>query len=75
MVETTDASKAAEDVSPSISPPNATKALFLQFFLFLFSFHPSYDYLLHQTFPEETPTQEQESNSLPIENDPIVVVT
>ena len=34
-VETTDVFKAAEDVSPSISPPDAAKALFLKFLIFI----------------------------------------
>ena len=46
----------------------------LQTLNFLFNFHPSSDYLLRQTLPEETPMQELESDSLPIENDPVVVV-
>ena len=46
----------------------------LQTLNFLFNFHPSSDYLLRQTLPEETPMQEQKSYSLPIENDPVVVV-
>jgi len=38
-------------------------------------FSPFSDSLLRQILPEETPTQEQESDSLPLESDPIVVVT
>ena len=45
---------------------------FSQKFLILFDFHPSSDSLPCQILPEETPMQEQESDSLPIENNPIV---
>ena len=34
-VETIDASKAAEDVSPSISPPDAAKVFFSKFLIFI----------------------------------------
>ena len=44
LVETTDASKAAKDVSPSISPPDAAKAFFLNFFIFI-QFSPFSDHL------------------------------
>ena len=46
--------------------------VFSQKFLILFNFHPSSDSLPCQILPEETPMQEQESDSLPIENNPIV---
>ena len=72
MVETTDASKTAEDVSPSISPPDATK-IFLSKFLIQFS--PFSDYLPYQTLPKETFMQGQKSGSLSIEGDPIDVDT
>ena len=68
MVEATDASKTTKDVSPSISSPDVAKVFFSKL-LILFNFHPSSDYLSHQILPEETSMQEQESNSLPIEND------
>ena len=37
-------------------------------------FSPFSDYLLRQKLPEEILMQEQESDSLPIENDPIGIV-
>ena len=46
--------------------------VFSQKFLILFNFHPPSDSLPCQILPEETPMQEQESDSLPIENNPIV---
>jgi len=70
LVETTNASKAVKDVSPSISPPNAAKALFLKFWIFI-QFSPFSDHLPCQTVPEETFMQEQESDSPPIDSDPI----
>ena len=73
LVETTDASKAAEDVSPSISPPDAAKSFFLKFLIFI-QFSPFFDHLPCQTPPEETFMQEQESNSPPIDSDPISAV-
>ena len=36
-------------------------------------FSPFFDHLPCQTFPEDTFTQEQESDSLPIENDPVSI--
>jgi len=42
--------------------------VFSQKFLILFDFHPSSDSLPCQILPEEIPMQEQESDSLPIEN-------
>ena len=57
LVETTDASKVAEDVSPSISPPDAAKALFLKFLIFI-QFSPFSDHLPCQTLLEETFMQE-----------------
>ena len=56
-IETTDASKAAEDVSPSISPPDAAKALFLKFLIFI-QFSPFSDHLPCQTLHGETFMQE-----------------
>ena len=73
LVETTDASKAAEDVSPSISPPDAAKALFLKFPTFI-QFSPFSDHLPCQTLPDETFMQEQESDSLPIDSDHVGTV-
>ena len=70
MVETTDASKTAEDLSLSILPPDAVEVFFSKL-LILFDFHPSSDFLSCQILPEEMPMQEQESDSLPIENDPV----
>jgi len=35
LVETTDASKAVEDVSPSISPPDVAKVFLLKFLIFI----------------------------------------
>ena len=46
--------------------------VFSQKFLILFNFHPSSDSLPCQILPEEIPMQEQESDSLFIENDPAV---
>ena len=74
MVETTDVSKTAEDVSPSISLPDATKVFFSKISIFI-QFSPFSNHLPCQTLPEDTFTQEQESDSLPIENDPVVVDT
>ena len=73
MVETTDASKAAEDVSPSISPPDAAKALFLKFLIFI-QFSPFSDHLPCRTLPEETFMQEQESDSPPIDSNRVGAV-
>ena len=73
MVEKTDASKAAEDVSPSISPPDAAKSFFLKFLIFI-QFSPFFDHLPCQTLPEETFMQEQESDSPPIDGDPVGTV-
>ena len=72
-VETTNASKTAEDEDPSTSLPDAARYLlktlnFIQFSLFS-------DHLPCQTLPEETFTQEQKSDSPPVENDPIDVDT
>jgi len=72
LVETTDASKIAEDASLFISSPDVAKVFFLKFSI-LFSFHPSSDHLSCQILSEETPMQEQESDSPPIDNDPIGV--
>ena len=71
MVETIDASKAAEDVSPSILPLMLLK-YFLKTSNFIQFFYPSSDFLSCQILPEETHMQEQESNSLLIENDPAI---
>ena len=46
--------------------------VFSQKFLILFDLHPSSDFLPCQILPEETPMQEQESDSLPIKNNPTV---
>ena len=46
--------------------------VFSQKFLILFDFHPSSNSLPCQILPKETPMQEQESDSLPIENNPAV---
>ena len=46
--------------------------VFSQKFLILFDLHPSSDFLPCQILPEETPMQEQESDNLLIENNPIV---
>ena len=35
LVETTEVSKTAEDVSPSISPPDAVKVFFSKFLIFI----------------------------------------
>ena len=72
-VETTDASKAAKDLSPSISPPDAAKAFFLKFLIFI-QFSPFSDHLPCQTLPKETLMQEQESDNPPIDSDPIGTV-
>ena len=74
LVETTDASKIAEDVSPSISPPDAAKVFFSKFLIFI-QFSPFSDLLSCQTLPEETFKQGQESGSLPIEGDLVDVDT
>jgi len=73
LVETTDASKTAEDENPSTSLPDAARYLlktlnFIQFSLFS-------DHLPCQTLPEETFMLEQKSDSPPVENDPIDVDT
>ena len=46
--------------------------VFSQKFLILFNFHPSSDFLPCQILSEETPMQEQEFDSLLIENNPTV---
>ena len=74
LVETTDASKTTEDVSPSISPPDAAKVFFSKILIFI-QFSPFSDLLSCQTLPEETFKQGQESGTLPIEGDPIDVDT
>ena len=43
----------------------------LKKFLILTQFLPFFDHLSRQILPEEMFTQEQESDSLPIENDPV----
>ena len=74
MVETTDASKTAEDVRYEFShfTPDAAEVFFLKTFNFIQFFYPSSDFLSCQILPEETHMQEQESNSLLIENDPAI---
>ena len=57
-------------MSPSILPPDATEVFFSKL-LILFNFHPSSDFLSCQILPEKTPMQEQESDSPPIDNDPV----
>ena len=74
MVETADASKTAEDVSPSISSPDATKVFFSKFLIFI-QLSPFSDHLPCQTLLEETFTQGQKSGNLPIEGDPVDVDT
>ena len=64
-----DVSKTIEDENPSTSIPNVAKVS-PQNFLILIQLLPSPDYLSCQTLSEETPSQE-ESDSLPIENDPV----
>ena len=61
-------------MSPSISPPDAAKAFFSKFLIFI-QFSPFSDHLPCQTLPEETFKQGQESSSLSIEGDLIDVVT
>ena len=73
LVETTDASKTAEDVSPSISPPVLPRYFSLKFLIFI-QFSPFSDHLPCQTLPEETFMEEQESDSPPIDSDPIGAV-
>ena len=46
--------------------------VFSQKFLISFNFHPSSDFLPCQILPEETPMQEQEFDSLPIENNLVI---
>ena len=72
LVEITNASKTLEDVSPSISPPDVAKVSSLNS-CFLFSFRPSSDHLSCQILSEETPMQEQEFGSPPIDNDTVDV--
>ena len=74
MVEPTDASKTVEDENPSTSIPDVAKVIFSKF-LILIQFPPFSDHLPCLTFPEETFTQGQESDSLPIEGDPVDVDT
>ena len=69
-VEPTDASKTAEDENPSISIPDVAKVS-PQKFLILIQFLPFSDHLSCQILPEEMFMQEQESDSLHIENGPI----
>ena len=68
LVEITDASTAAENVSFIL---DACQSIFFNF-LILFKFHPSSDFLPCQILPKETPMQEQESDSLLIKNNPAV---
>ena len=73
MVETTDASKTTEDENPFTSPSDAAKSFFLKFLIFI-QFSPFFDHLPCQTLPEETFMEEQESDSPPIDSDPIGAV-
>ena len=59
-------------MSPSISPPDAANVFFSKF-LILIQFSPFSDHLPCQTLPEEIFMQEQESDSLPNENDPVSI--
>ena len=70
-MEITDASKTAGDVSLFILSLMLV-GVFSQKFLILFNFYLSSDFLSRQILPEETPMQEQESDSLFIENDPVI---
>ena len=74
MVEPTDASETIEDENPSTSIPNVAKVSPQKFLIFI-QLLPFFDHLSRQILPEEMFMQEQESNSLPIENDPAVVDT
>ena len=70
-MEITDASKMVGDVSLSILSLMLVE-VFSKKILILFNFYPSSDFLSCQILPEETPMQEQEFDSLFIENDPTV---
>ena len=73
-IETTDASKTVGEENPSPSLPDATKVS-PKNSRFSFNFYLFSDHLPCQTLPEETFTQEQKSDSPPVENDPIDVDT
>ena len=68
LIEPTDASKTVEDENPSTSIPDVAKVSPKKF-LILIQFLPFSNHLSRQILPEEMFTQEQESDSLPIEND------
>ena len=70
-VEITDVSTTAENVSFIL---DAGQSPFFNFLIYSV-FYPSSNFLPCQILPEETPMQEQESDSLLIENDPAVVDT
>ena len=67
LVEITDASTTAENVSFIF---DACRSIFFNFLTYLV-FYPSFDVLLCQILPEETPMQDQEPDSLL--NDPVSV--
>jgi len=72
LIEPTDASKTVEDENPSTSIPDVAKVSPKKF-LILIQLLPFSNHLSRQILPEEMFMQEQESNSLPIQNDPISI--
>jgi len=66
--ETTDASGMAEDENPPTLLPNVAKVSPQNSWFFI-QFSPFSDHLPCQALPEEIFTQEQKSDSLPIESD------
>ena len=70
MVEPNDAFKTAEDENPSTSIPDVVKVSPKKF-LILIQFLPFSDHLSRHILSEEMFMEEQEFDSLPIENDPV----
>ena len=66
-VEITDTSTTAENVSSIL---DTRWSIFFNFLIHYYS-HPLLGYLSYQTLFDETPMQEQESGSSPIDNDPV----
>ena len=69
-VEITDTSITVENVSSIF---DTCWSIFLDLLIHYYS-HPLFGYLSYQTLFDETPVQEQEFGSSPIDNDPIDVV-
>ena len=65
-IEITNTSTIAENVSSIF---DTCWSIFLDFLIHYYS-HPLFGYLSYQTLFDETPVQEQESGSSPIDNDP-----